>query len=149
MAVFRWRQSWSTLHDLERELDRMLDSIKLPFPHLRVERQYPPVNLYDLLEEYMVVAELPGVNPDELDLTVTGGLLTLRGERRGPEGVGDDRFRRSERLRGTWKRQFPLPERVDEERVSAEFNHGVLKIHLPKFPTLKSRQIPISDGNPS
>ncbi|MDB5338224.1 MAG: heat shock protein Hsp20 [Planctomycetaceae bacterium] len=146
MAVFRWRQSWGNLRDLEREFDRLLESIKVPFPGLRLERQYPPVNVYELDQEFLLVAELPGIIPENLELTVAAGILTLKGERRGPEGVPDDRFRRHERLRGNWARQLTLPDRVDEERLSAEFVNGVLKIHLPKLPAVKPRQIPVVGG---
>lgn len=147
MAVFRWRQTWGTLRDLEREFDRLLESVKMPFPGLRLERQYPPVNVYELEEEFLLVAELAGIHADNLDLTVAGGILTLKGDRRGPEGIAEDRFRRHERLRGTWQRQLTLPDRVDEERLSAEFVNGILKIHLPKLPMVKPRQIPVAGGD--
>ena len=146
MAVFRWRQSWGTLRDLEREFDRLLESIKMPFPGLRLERQYPPVNVYELDNEFLLVAELPGISPENLELTVADGILTLKGERKGPDGIPDDRFRRHERLRGNWQRQLTLPDRVNEELLSAEFVHGVLKIHLPKLPMVKPRQIPVAGG---
>ena len=146
MAVFRWRQSWGTLRDLEREFDRLLESIKMPFPGLRLERQYPPVNVYELDNEFLLVAELPGISPENLELTVAAGILTLKGERKGPDGIPDDRFRRHERLRGNWQRQLTLPDRVNEELLSAEFVHGVLKIHLPKLPMVKPRQIPVAGG---
>jgi len=144
MAVFRWRQTWGTLRDLEREFDRLLETIKTPFPGMRLERQYPPVNIYELDGEFLLVAELPGLGAENLDLTVAGGILTLKGDRKGPEGVLEDRFRRHERLRGSWQRQINLPERVDEDRVAAEFVNGILKIHLPKLPNVKPRQIPVS-----
>lgn len=146
MAVFRWRQTWGTLRDLEREFDRLLESIKVPFPGTRMERQYPPVNIYELDKEFLLIAELPGLGPESLDLTVAGGILTLKGERRGPDGVPDDRFRRHERLRGNWQRKLNLPDRVDEDQVSAEFVNGILKIHLPKLPSVKPRQIPVVGG---
>ena len=147
MAVFRWRQSWGNLRDLEREFDRLLESIKTPFPGLRLERQYPPVNVYELEAEFLLVAELPGISPENLDLTVSNGILSLKGERRGPDGTPEDRFRRHERLRGNWQRQLTLPDRVDEERLSAEFVNGILKIHLPKLPAVKARQIPVAGGD--
>jgi HSP20 family protein len=146
MAVFRWRQTWGSLRDLEREFDRLLENIKMPFPGLRMERQYPPVNVYELESEFLLVAELPGVGAENLDLTVAGGVLTLKGDRRGPEGIPEDRFRRHERLRGNWQRQLTLPDRVDEDGVAAELNNGILRIHLPKLPSVKPRQIPVMGG---
>jgi HSP20 family protein len=147
MAVFRWRQNWGAFQDLEREVDRLLESIKLPFPGFRLERQYPPVNLYELDQEYLLVVELPGISAEGLELTVAGGVLTLKGERREPEGVPEDRFRRHERVRGAWQRSLSIPERIEEERVMAEFNDGMLKIHLPKLAAVKPRQIPVIGGS--
>lgn len=143
MAVFRWRQNWGTFQDLEREVDRLLESIKLPFPAVRFERNYPPVNLYEFEHEYLLVAELPGISSENLELTVAGGVLTLKGNRPGPERVPEERFRRHERIRGPWERALSIPDRIDEEKVAAEFNDGILKIHLPRLTALKPRQIPV------
>jgi len=147
MAVFRWRQNWGAFHDLEREVDRLLEGIKFPFPTLRFERDYPPVNLYELPGEYLLIAELPGIVAENLELTVAAGVLTLKGERTAPEKVAEERFRRHERVRGPWQRSLSIPDRIDEEKVAAEFNDGILKIHLPKLTALKPRQIPVVGNN--
>jgi HSP20 family protein len=143
MAVFRWRQNWGSFQDLEREVDRLLESIKLPFPAVRFEHNYPPVNLYELEDEYLLVAELPGIPSESLELTVSGGVLTLKGVRPGPDKVADERFRRHERFHGPWQRSLSIPDRIFEEQVAAEFNDGILKIHLPKQAAVKPRQIPV------
>ncbi len=141
MAIFQWPQGWNDFHNLEREVDRLLQSIRLPF---RIQRQFPAINLYELQDEYLLVAALPGTAAEELDLTVGGGLLTLTGERTGPANVAPERFRRQERSRGKWRRSFSLPDRVLTENVSAEFADGLLKVHLPKAGELQPRQIPVS-----
>ena len=146
MAVFRWGQSWDAFQDLEREVDRLLQSVNLTFQGLRFGRQYPPVNLYELPNEYLLTAELPGTRGEDLDLTVAGGVLSLKGTRTDLEHVPADRFRRQERPRGEWQRSLKIPERIQEEAMSAEFNNGILKIHLPKAEPLQSRQIPIVEG---
>ncbi|HVW02988.1 MAG TPA: Hsp20/alpha crystallin family protein [Planctomycetaceae bacterium] len=148
MGVFRWQHEWSPFEHLEREVDRLLESIKLPFPGLRIERQFPPVNLYELEHEFLLVAELPGVDPESLDLTVAGGVLTLKGVRSDAPGVSEERFRRHERVRGPWQRSLTIPDRVEEDRVAAEFNNGILKIHLPKLPSTRPRQIPVIEHSP-
>jgi HSP20 family protein len=147
MAVFQWRQTWGSLGDFERQVDRLLESIRFPFPGVRLDRPYPPVNVYELNDEFLITAELPGVAPESLELTVSGGILTLKGERSGPAGISDDRFRRHERVWGAWQRSLSIPERVAEERVSAEFNEGILKIRLPKAVEIKPRHIPVSGAN--
>ena len=146
MAVFRWGQGWSPLHDLEREVDRLLSTV-LSFHGVRLGRQYPPVNVIQLESEYVLTAELPGIRPEELELTVTDGALTIQGERVGPDGIPDERFRRQERPRGRWRRTISLPDAIEEDKMSAEFVNGVLKVHLPRTPVVRPRQIKVVDGN--
>jgi HSP20 family protein len=146
MPVFRWREAWEPFRDLERQVDRLLESLPFPFPVIRFERQYPPVNLFELDGEYLITAELPGTSSENIELTVSGGVLTLKGKRLAPVGVSDDRFRRHERMWGAWERSLNVPERVEEDRVSAEFNDGILKIHLPKAAETKPRQIQVVQG---
>ena len=146
MPVFRWRESWEPFRDLERQVDRLLESLPFPFPVIRFERQYPPINLYELAEEYLLTAELPGNASENLELTVSSGVLTLKGKRPAPAGVADEQFRRHERVWGSWERSLNVPERVHEDKVSAEFADGILKIHLPKAPEAAPRQIQVLPG---
>jgi HSP20 family protein len=146
MSVFRWRDSWEPFRDLERQVDRLLESLPFPFPVLRLERQFPAVNLYELDDEYLLTAELPGTSSENLELTVGAGVLTLKGQRPAPSGVADEQFRRHERVWGSWERAITVPDRVQEEKVAAEFADGILKIHLPKVPEVKPRQIQVSQG---
>ncbi len=143
MSIFRWGQGWDPFRDLEREVDRLFHQVNLTFPALRLGRQYPPVNLYELEDEFLITAELPGTRTEDLELTIVGGILTIKGTRNDPQDVPDDKFRRHERFRGTWQRALSVPDRVHEERMSAEFNNGILKIHLPKAATGEPRQIPV------
>ncbi len=147
MPVFRWGESWDPFRDLERHVDRLLEGLSLPIPLIRFERQYPPVNLYEMESEYLVTAELPGTSAENLELSVSDGVLTLKGKRPAPAGVADEQFRRHERVWGSWERSMNIPERVQEEKVSAEFTDGILKIHFPKAPEAKARQIQVVQGN--
>ena len=147
MAIFQWGHRWGTFHDLERQVDRLLVSMRLPLPTIRINRHYPAVNMYELEDEFLLTAELPGTSPDNLELTVSGGILTLKGTRPGPESVPDEMFRRHERVWGNWQRSLSIQERIDEEHVSAEFNDGVLRVHLPKAKELQARQIPVTSTN--
>lgn len=104
------------------------------------------MNLYELDDEYVLTAELPGTTSDNLELTMSGGVLTMKGKRPAPVGVDDEQFRRHERVWGSWERAFNVPERVQEDKVSAEFVEGILRIHLPKAPEIKARQIQVVQG---
>ncbi len=143
MPVFRLGQTWDPLRDLEREVDRMLQSVNLTFHGVRTGRQYPAVNLHEVADEYILTAELPATSPEDLELTIANGVLTLAGQRRDEGEIPEDRFRRQERPRGTWQRSLPVPERVLEDQLSADFLNGVLVVRLPKAPQEEPRQIPI------
>ena len=146
MPVFRWGHTWDAWHDLEREVDRLLQSVHLSFQGIRLGRQYPPMNLYELDDEYLLTAELPGTRSEDLELTISGGVLTLKGKRDDTTEVPEERFRRYERFKGTWQRAITIPDRVREERLAAEFNSGVLKIHLPKAEQPAPRHIPVLES---
>ncbi|QDT65088.1 Hsp20/alpha crystallin family protein [Calycomorphotria hydatis] len=143
MPVFRLHQNWNPLRDLEQEVDRLLKSMHLSLQGVRLGRQFPAMNLYELEKEFLVTAELPGTRLEDLDLTVADGALTLKGKRDDLAEISDQQFRRSERFHGSWQRSFPLPERVVEEELAATFTNGVLKIKLPKAPDTTPRRIEI------
>lgn len=149
MPVFRWGQSWDAFRDLEREVDRLLQGVNFSVAGLRPGRNFPPINLYELDDEYLLTAELPGMKADDLELTVAGGILTLSGQRPDPVGVSEDQFRRRERFHGRWQRSVSVPDRVDEERLNANFNNGILQVHLPKIAEIKPRQIHVTEGSES
>jgi HSP20 family protein len=146
MPVFRWGENWNPFRDLEREVEGLLQSVNLSFNGIRLGRQYPAVNMYELSDEYLLTAEIPGTKSDDLELTIVGSILTIKGNRTDPEGIPEERFRRQERFRGSWQRSLSIPDRVQEEQLTAEFNHGVLRIHLPKAEQGEPRQIPVTDG---
>jgi len=145
MAVFRWGNPLHAFPDLEREMDRWMKSMDLAFEGLRLGRPFPALNVYVTDDEYLITAELPGCDPEALDIHVANGELTLRGERSLQGAIPEERFRRSERPGGPWERVVTLPERVDEQNIRAEFMNGLLKLYLPKLPATAPRQIKITD----
>jgi HSP20 family protein len=146
MAVFRWGNAFDAFRDLEREMDHLLHSVNMAFEGLRIGRPFPAVNIYELEQEFLLTAELPGTRVEDLDLSVANGVLKLRGRRGSAPEVAEQQFRRSERAQGQWERSFTLPERVNEHELHAELQNGVLKLHLPKAPSAVPRQIPVSNG---
>ena len=146
MPLFRFGQNWDPFDDLEHEVDRLLRSVNLTFQGIRVGRQFPSVNLYEQDDAFILTAELPGTRLEDLELTVAGGILTLKGRRDDSEEVPEHRFRRSERFHGAWQRSVSLPERIREESLAATFTDGVLKVRLPKGAQSPPRQITVTDG---
>jgi HSP20 family protein len=118
-----------------------------PFQPLRHVRQYPPLNVYDAGDGYILSAQLPGLGAEDVELSITGETLTMRGERKRPEGVKDDSYRRQERPVGRWSRTITLPDRVESAGVSATFTNGILTVQLPKAESAKPRHITVTSGS--
>ena len=143
MGSLAWDRRWDPFRELQNEVGRIFQSLD-PLQTSRRVQIFPPLNLYDLGDRYLLLAQLPGVAPGELDLSITGETLTMRGERKRPEGVKDESFRRQERPVGRWSRTATLPDRVDTAAVTASFGNGVLSVELPKAESAKPRQIKVT-----
>jgi HSP20 family protein len=138
---------WDPFRELEREVGRLFGSLD-PLA-VRSTRPFPAINLYDAKDKFIVSAELPGVEADEIELALTGETITLRGNRKRSSEVADESFRRQERFFGQWARTVTLPERVNGTEVSADFAHGILTISLPKVEEAKPRQIAVKTSTTS
>lgn len=136
---------WEPFRELQREMGRLFESID-PFTSLRTYRSYPPINVYDAGDRYILYVRLPGARPEEIDLTMSGDALTLRGERTKTEGTPEDNYRRQERPMGRWSRTITLPDRVDGDQVEASFALGILKVTIPKSEGAKPRQITVTSS---
>lgn len=106
---------------------------------------FPPVNIWQGTDSLAITAELPGVEPGDIDLQVKADALTIAGERKSPPPEGDTR-RRRERAFGRFGRLVRLPYRVDPDKVEARFEHGVLEIELHRPEADKPRRIEIKAG---
>jgi len=137
-----WQRRWDPFRELQREVGRLFESLE-PLPAWRVARQFPPVNLYDSGDHYVLTVAVPGMAPEDIDLSITGETLTLRGERKRPEGVSDESYRRQERPLGRWTRVVTLPDRGAGAHVAATYTQGILTVNLPKSEAAKPRQISV------
>lgn len=121
------------LSNLEERLNDLLQQESLD-----VERNpgawSPPVDIFEAENEFVLTAELPGVEREEVDVAVEGDRLTLRGQRNLEKECDSAQFHRIERRHGAFFRVFQFPESVDAERITAKMTHGVLTVTLPKRP---------------
>jgi len=100
----------------------------------------PPVDIYETSESLVLMADLPGVSKEDLDLRVDNNVLTLQGKS-SHAASGEAIYREYELV--NFFRQFELSEQVDQEKIAADFNQGVLTLHLPKVEKPKPRQIEV------
>ena len=104
----------------------------------------PSVDIFENKDQIVLEAELPGMNPDDFELSIENNVITLRGERRFEKKDDNDNYHRVERSYGAFTRSFTLPQAVSGEGAKAEYDHGVLRVTLPKREETKSRRIEIS-----
>jgi HSP20 family protein len=104
----------------------------------------PAVDIYEKDGSIVLKAELPGVDPKDVDVRVENNVLTLRGERKFDSEVKREEYHRVERAYGSFTRSFTLPNVVDTEHIKAEYKDGVLRVNLPQKEEAKPKQISIA-----
>jgi HSP20 family protein len=104
----------------------------------------PAVDIYETGETFTVEAELPGIDPKDIDVAVDEGVLTLRGERKLEREVKEENYYRVERAYGMFQRAVRLPSDIDAEKVKAEYDNGVLRVTVPKVQPKKPKSIPVT-----
>ena len=112
----------------------------------------PPIDVHETQDELVVTAALPGMKADDVEITMTGQTLSLRGETTADERIAREQYLYRERRFGSFHRTIQLPVRVQGDRAEASFSDGILTLRIPKAEEVKPRQIRISagsDGSPS
>ncbi len=104
----------------------------------------PRVDIYEDADKVVLKAELPGIEPKDVDIHIDENTLYLKGERKIDSEVNEENLHRVERAYGTFARTFTLPTSVESEKVSAEYKDGVLKVTLPKREESKPKQIKVA-----
>jgi HSP20 family protein len=97
-------------------------------------------------ETVKIVAEVPGVRPEDVKLSLENNLLTIRGEKRQQAEERNERVHRYERSYGTFERSFALPSTVDPDKITATYENGVLTVIIPKVERARPREIPVRVG---
>lgn len=142
-----WFENWSPFFDVGKtleEMDRILNAVGRPLSLRSVPRgTFPAINVYDQGQSLVLTAEAPGMKIDDVELTVLGDSLTLKGERKVDESE-EERYYRRERPMGTFTRTVTLPTPVNAESVKAEYRDGVLRVSMEKAEEAKAKKIRIA-----
>jgi len=140
-------QRWEPFRDLvtlREAMDRLFaESFVRPSTAFPTAGFEPSVDVYQTKDEIVVKAALPGLKPDDIDISVTGDLLTIRGEMKQEEKIEEGSYLRQERRYGQFCREFALPTQVSADKSRAEFEHGVLTLRLPKAEAAKPKSISV------
>ena len=152
MSLVRWNPArelatWpSDLFGIQREMNRMFDSM-FRFDTRDEDTAFtawtPAVDIAEHDDEYVVKVELPGVNKDDVKITIESNVLTLRGEKKQEKETKKENHHRIERSYGSFQRSFTLPTTVKSDKIDAVYKDGVLQIALPKAEEAKPKQIEV------
>lgn len=144
MALIRWQPA--ELTDLRRDLDRVFDTFwtgsdgNAPTPR----SWSPAVDISETPDAYLVTAEVPGVEKENVHVTVLENRLFIKGEKHQESREEKENTHRTERVYGAFSRSFDLPRAVDAEKISASYKDGILRIAVPKAEDAKPKQIEIN-----
>ncbi len=155
-ALEKWNPlRGSSVWDPRREIEEMQNRVaslfgrRLPLKKDGGEEGFtltewiPPVDIAEDDKEYAIKVELPGVNKEDVRVSVEGGVLSMSGERKAEKEEKNKKYHRIERTYGSFARSFTLPEGTASDKVSADFKDGVLRVHLPKDEAAKPKSIDV------
>lgn len=155
MAMTRWSpfgtiDRWDPfrgLGDIQSEVNRLFDSVsgrQAPMASMGERMWLPAVDVRESKDDIVLSFDIPGVQEKEIQLSITGDLLTVRGERRFEKHEGGDHsYHRVERVYGKFERSVQLAVPVQTDKVTASYRDGVLEVKLPKADEVKPREIKI------
>jgi len=151
MVLERWRPRWRItpwrpLRETEDWERRLEDYFGRPVWRLPDgERGWmPSVDVFDKDDKFVVKAELPGMKEEDIDVSVVGDILTIKGEKKEEAEVKEEDYYRCERTYGSFYRSIPLPSSVDASKIEANIEDGVLEVTLPKSAGVKPKKIAVS-----
>src|SRR5207302_10969135 len=145
----RWEPSRGAT-TLQEQLNRVLaDMLERAGDESNLTPWAPAVDIFETEHQLVVKADLPDVNPQDLDIRVENNILTIRGERKFENEVNEENYLRVERSYGSFSRSFQLANSVNSEAIKADYQNGVLTLSIPKREEAKPKQIKVNVGTPA
>ena len=148
MTVIRYEPG-SLYNQLQNEINRLFESRVGPAGEdsstVVTSHWMPAVDIREETDRFVLYADVPGVDPKDIEVTMENGVLTIRGERKLESEEEREGYKRTERARGTFYRRFSLPDSADPERVSARGKNGVLEVTIPKHERVQPRKISVAE----
>ena len=144
MELSPWKP-FGELSPFRKEMDRLWNRFlgETPFARTFNEMWSPSVDISETKDDFVVKAELPGLEAKDVNVSISGNVLTIKGEKKAEEEEKDEHYHRIERYSGSFQRVFQLPSGVKADKVEANFDKGVLKVTLPKVEEAKKKEIEI------
>jgi HSP20 family protein len=131
---------WSILRGIQGEVNQLfdVDPNNGELPNMETSQWSPKVDIKEEASQFIITADLPGINPKDIEISMENNVLSIKGVRKLERNIKEDNYSRMERFSGSFYRQFTLPDHVNNEAIQAKGKHGVLEILIPK----KERHVP-------
>ena len=145
MEIVPWRPFGGELSSFRKEMDNLWNRFfgEAPFARPLAKEWSPSVDISETKDKLLIKAELPGLEAKDVNVSISGDLLIIKGEKDKEEEEKDEHYHCIERCCGSFQRSFRLPVNVQADKVEAAFDKGVLKITLPKIEEAKKKEIEI------
>ena len=144
MSLIRYEPR-NTVEQLRRDMGRMFEGLSSAeeSSNIATSDWVPAVDIQETEKNFLIHADIPGVDPDEIDVHMEDGMLTIKGERKSESKEERKGYKRVERMRGSFYRRFSLPDTANADGISANSKNGVLEISIPKQEKAQPRKIPV------
>ena len=138
-------EPWNLLGQMRREMDRAMDARTSEGSSMATSDWVPAVDIKEEEDSFVIIADIPGVDPKDIEVHMENGMLTIKGEKESEKKEEREGYKRVERSYGSFYRRFGLPDTADAGKITAKSNHGVLEVRIGKQEQVKPRKISV-DG---
>lgn len=142
MAITRY-QPWGLLNQLQRELERAHEG-SAGDGSIATAEWAPAVDIKEENDKFVLHADIPGVKPEEIEVSMENGVLTIKGEKKTEANTEKEGYKRVERTYGSFYRRFSLPDTANADAINAKSKNGVLEIVIPKRESIKPKKINVA-----
>ncbi|MCK5189056.1 MAG: Hsp20/alpha crystallin family protein [Methylococcales bacterium] len=142
MTIMRY-EPWSLLNQLQKQLDSSYDDNGSE-GSISTAEWVPAVDIKEEDDKFVLLADIPGVKPEDIEVHMDAGVLTVKGEKESVSKTEKDGYKRVERSSGSFYRRFNLPDSADGDAINAKCKHGVLEITIPKREAVKPKKINVT-----
>jgi len=143
MSLTRY-EPWSLLDQMRREMERAMDTPTAEGSSVATSDWVPAVDIKEDKEAFLIVADIPGVDPKDIEVHMENGVLSIKGEKESEKKEEREGYKRVERSYGSFYRRFSLPDTADPEKISANSNNGVLEVRIAKQEQVQPRKISVN-----
>jgi HSP20 family protein len=137
-------EPWNLLDQMRREMDRALDTRTAEGSSVATSDWVPAVDIKEEKDSFVIVADIPGVDPNDIEVHMENGMLTIKGEKESEKKEEREGYKRVERSFGSFYRRFSLPDTADAEKITAKSNNGVLEVRIAKQEQVQPRKISVN-----